>query len=309
MVARRIVSMLASGTEIIAALGLDDRLVAISHECDFPTHVLDRPRVSRPRFEPSVLDTAGIDRAVREAVATHGSVYHIDTDLLDRLCPDLIVTQAVCEVCAVPTAGVEEAVAACRLDTRILSLDAHTIAQILDSITVLGEAAGAAGAAAWCVAELGSRIDTVRRRVSGARPPSVLAVEWLDPVFVPAHWVPEMIAIAGGTNLLGEAGHRSLQTTWIALADLDPDVLLIMPCGYGLDAARADADVNADHLAASAPRAIAEGRAWVVDGSSYFNRSGPRVVDGIELLAGILHPDRFAPPAAHRAARWRPPLS
>jgi iron complex transport system substrate-binding protein len=305
--ARRIASMLASGTEIVAALGLDDRLVAISHECDHPPHLLDRPRVSRPRFDPGVLDTAAIDRAVREAVAEHGSVYEIDVALLDRLRPDLVLTQAVCEVCAVPTAGVEEALDACQLDARVLSLDAHTVDEILASITAVGGAAGEVQRAQRLVAECRARLDRVAAAVAGAARPRVLAIEWLDPVFVPAHWVPQMIELAGGDNLLGAAGARSVQTSWEALGGLDPDVLLIMPCGYGLAASKADADRHATQLAGVAPRAVRDGRAFVVDGSSYFNRSGPRVVDGIEIACGLLHPDRFPPPAGDRASVWRPP--
>jgi iron complex transport system substrate-binding protein len=305
--AGRIASMLASGTEIVAVLGLEDRLVAISHECDYPSHVLDRPRASRPRFDPAALDSAGIDRAVRRAVAEHGSVYEIDTTLLARLAPELILTQAVCEVCAVPTAGVEAAVAACGLDARVLSLDAHTVDEILDSIHAVGTAAGEPHRAATLVDAARERIGAVRDAIAGEARPRVLAIEWLDPVFVPAHWVPEMIELAGGDHLLGTAGERSVQTSWDALAGLDPDVLLVMPCGYGLDASRTAADRCADRLTGIAARAVGEGRAFVVDGSSYFNRSGPRVVDGIEILAGLFHPDRYRPPSPEHAQPWRPP--
>jgi iron complex transport system substrate-binding protein len=303
----RIASMLASGTEIIAALGLDDRLVAISHECDHPPRLLDRPRISRPRFDPASLDTAGIDRAVRDAVAAHGSVYEIDLGMLERLRPDLILTQAICEVCAVPTAGVEQALDACRLDARVLSLDAHTVDEILASITAVGAAAGAPAQAHTLVTDMRTRIERVRDAVRAAARPRVLALEWLDPVFVPAHWVPGMIELAGGENLLGRAGARSVQTSWDAVADLDPDLLVIMPCGYGIDAARSDADRHAAPLQRIAARAIDADRAFVVDGSSFFNRSGPRVVDGIEILGGLLHPDRCPPPARDRAEVWRPP--
>jgi len=302
----RIVSLLASGTEIVDALGLGDRLVAISHECDYPPSLMDRPRASRPRFDPEGLTSGEIDRAVRAAMLEHGSVYEVDIDLLEGLDPDLVVTQAVCEVCAVPTAGVREALRGRGLAPRIASLDSHTIEEILESIALLGEAAGAVTAAEDCVRELRGRLDAVASAVAGAPRPTVLAIEWLDPPFTPGHWVPEMIDAAGARNLAGEAGRPSRETSWEALVGLDPDVLLLMPCGYGLVAARADADAHADRLIEVAPRAVETGRAFVVDASAYFNRSGPRFARGIEILAGLLHPERVEPPEAGVADAWRP---
>lgn len=302
----RIVSLLASGTEIVDALGLADRLVGISHECDHPPHLLDRPRLSRPRFDPTGLDSGAIDRAVRRAMAEHGSVYAVDADRLAALEPDLILTQAVCEVCAVPTPGVQETVRSRGLDARVQSLDAHTLADILGTIRQVADAAGVPERGRRLTADLEARMDAVARSVAGAPRPRVLAIEWLDPPFAPGHWVPEMIDRAGGECLVGEPGARSEQREWSDVEGLDPDVLLIMPCGYGLEASRADADRHAERLAAAAPRAVEEGRAFVVDGSAYFNRSGPRVVDGVEILAGLLHPDRWNPPSARAAERWSP---
>ena len=302
----RIVSLLANGTEIVHALGLTDRLVGISHECDHPPVVLDRPRVSRPRFDPAGLDSGAIDRAVRAAMAEHGSVYAIDADALAALQPDLILTQAVCEVCAVPTPGVLETVRRLELDARVLSLDAHTLDDIFGTIVDVGAAADVAGRADSVVGSLRQRLEAVRSALADASPPSVLAIEWLEPPFAPGHWVPEMVETAGGWCLVGRAGERSRELPWTDLEGLDPDVLLIMPCGYGLDASAADADRHARALERVAPRAIERGRAYVVDGSSYFNRSGPRTVDGIEVLAGLLHPDRWPAPPARAARGWRP---
>jgi iron complex transport system substrate-binding protein len=303
----RIVSLLASGTEIACALGLRDDIVAISHECDYPPDVLDRPRVTRPRFDPAGLGSGEVDAAVREAMAAHGSVYEIDEEALRRLRPDLVLTQAVCEVCAVPLSDARRAVESLGGDVTVLSLDAHTIGEILDSVRRVGEAAGVPERADQCQVELTLRLDRIRERVAGLPRPTVLALEWLDPPFVPGHWVPEMVDIAGGLNLCGEPGRRSTEATWDELARFDPDVLLIMPCGYGLDDARADADRYADRLVETAPRAVREGGAFVVDASAYFNRSGPRVVHGVEILATLLHPERFAgaEPAGH--AVWTPP--
>lgn len=300
----RIVSFLASGTEICVALGLQESVVGISHECDWPPDVLDRPRLSRPRFDPRGLTSGEIDSALRDAMQQHGSVYEVDEDLLTQLAPDVVLTQAVCEVCAVPTPGVRELVARRSIPANVVSLDAHTVQDILDSILQVGAATDAKGEAADVVAEIGARIDRVVQAVNGAARPRVLALEWLDPPFTPGHWVPEMVALAGGDNLAGAAGAHSTQTTWEELHGLDPDVLLIMPCGYDLEATKRDAEAARTRLLEVAPRAIAAQRAFVVDGSAYFNRSGPRLINGIEILAGLLHPDLVIAPPADTAEVW-----
>lgn len=302
----RIASFLASGTEIVDALGLGESVVAISHECDYPPALLDRPRLSRPRFQPAGLDSGAIDRAVRDAMLAHGSVYEVDGALLERVAPDLVLTQAVCDVCAVPTPGVLDLVSARGLDARVESLDAHTLDEILATIIQVAEAAGVAQRGRRLAAGLRARMDAVREAVREEPRPRVLAVEWLSPPFLPGHWVPEMIEVAGGENVGGTAGAHSTQVEWSALEELDPDVLLIMPCGYGLDASGEDADRHAAHLLAVGGRAIRSGRAFVVDGSAYMNRSGPRVVEGVELLAGLLHPEQVPPPPADRARTWQP---
>lgn len=303
----RIVSTLASGTEIACALGLEAGVVGISHECDYPSAVLDRPRVSRPRFDPEGLSSAQVDQAVRSAMAEHGSVYEIDAAGLERLQPDLILTQAVCEVCAVPTLDVRRVVAELGLGARVLSLDAHTIGEIIASIGAVGEATASAAAATELTRNLESRLAAVREAVRGAQRPRVLAIEWLDPPFAPGHWVPKMVEMAGGENLLGESGEPSREVSWDDMRDLDPDALVVMPCGYGLDAARSDADLYAAELRSVASRAIENDASWVVDASAYFNRSGPRVVRGVEILTGILHPGRWPAPASEAAATWTPP--
>lgn len=302
----RIVSLLASATEIVHALGLDDGLVAISHECDYPPELLDRPRVSRPRFDPEGLTSGEIDRAVRAAMAEHGSVYAIDGDALDRLAPDVILTQAVCEVCAVPTPGVRDVVRERGLGANVVSLDAHTLGEILGTVRQVGRAAGAEARADEVVASLEARLAAVEGAVAGAAKPRVLAVEWLDPPFSPGHWVPEQVERAGGVNLVGAPGAHSREVPWSELEGIDPDVLVIMPCGYGLEATIEEAGRHADRLRGLAPRAVAEGRAFAVDGSSFFNRSGPRAVRGVEILAGLLHPDRWAAPDAAEARVWTP---
>ena len=211
-------------------------------------------------------------------------------------------------MCAVPATYAEAVVKAMGQETTVLSLDAHTIDDILETITQVGVATDTPEKAEHFVVELAVRLDRVRERVAGYPRPKVLGIEWLDPPFVPGHWVPEMIEIAGGSNLMGSTGQRSIEVGWDDLEGLDPDVLLIMPCGYNLEASRNDADRHADRLVESTPRSISESRAFVVDASSYFNRSGPRVVDGVEILAALLHPDLFPDARLEgRAAVWKPP--
>lgn len=306
----KIVSLLASATEIVAVLGLEDQLVGISHECDYPPHILDRPRVSRPRFDPLGLDSAEIDQAVKGAVATYGSVYALDTELMRSLQPDLILTQAVCDVCAVPTSLAEEAARTLQRPVTVLSLDAHDVSGIMDSIRRVAAATGTERRAEEVVGDLRQRMEEIRRSVNGAVRPRVLALEWMDPPYVPGHWVPEMIDLAGGRCLAGEPGRRSREVSWDRLAALDPDVVVVMPCGYGLEDARAAATRYADQLTRIAPRAVEAGRCFVVDGSSYFNRSGPRVADGVEILAALLHGDRVEGIRLEgRAERWSPSLT
>ncbi len=289
----RIASLLASATEIVVALGLEDQLVAISHECDYPPAVLDRPRVSRPRFDPNGLSAGAIDAAVRQAMAEHGSMYELDADRLREANPDLILTQAVCEVCAVPTSLAEEAARALDGRPTVLSLDSHSIDEIFASIVAVGAATATDEAATQVVAGFRGRIDAVRRAVAGRDPIEVLAIEWLDPPFLPGHWTPEMVEVAGGKLFGSSAGVPSKQTDWGSLEASDPDVLLVMPCGYGFEASVRESRGYLDELRRVAYRAIGEGRAFVVDGSAYFNRSGPRMVDGVEVLGALLHPEVF----------------
>jgi iron complex transport system substrate-binding protein len=283
----KIVSLLGSATEILFALGVGDRVVGISHECDYPPEAVSRPRVSRSRFEPAGLTSREIDTAVRESMLSFGGVYQIDEPLLSRLAPDLIIAQAICEVCAVPTASVHAAIAHLPHPPRVLSLDSHSIDEILSSILAVGDAVGVAERARALVAGLRERIAAVEPANRSSPRRDVLLLEWLDPPFAPGHWVPEMVELAGGHNLLGEPHQRSLPIPPEAITGLDPDVLLIEPCGFTLDEALADARRHHELLEQVAPRALASGRAWVLD-SAYFSRSGPRVVDGIELLATLL---------------------
>lgn len=286
----RIVSMLSSATEIVHALGLGDRLVGISHECDWPPEALRLPRLSRSRFDPAGLTSGQIDAEVRRCMREYGSVYEVDVEAMRRLAPDVVLTQAVCEVCAVPTGSVEAAVAQLDAPPRVASLDAHTLDGILATMRQVAGAAGEPARGEEAVARLRARLARVRDAVAGRPRPRVLALEWLDPPFAPGHWVPEMVELAGGDNLLGEAGAHSVEVPWPRVSGLDPDRLLLVPCGYDLPRARADADRARGRLHALATAAVEAGRA-AVGHSAFFSRSGPRVVDGIEALAAWLHPE------------------
>lgn len=285
----RIVSLLSSATEIVDLLGLGDHLVGISHECDHPPHLLDRPRASRIRFDPEGLTSGEIDAAVREAMVRYGSVYEVDGEMLAHLQPDLILSQAVCEVCAVPTGSVHDAIASLSHAPQVLSLDAHTIDQIVESVVQVAAAADLPSLGHSHANRLRQRLDRVQAAVAGRERPRVLLLEWLDPPFLPGHWVPEMVELAGGDCLIGRTGERSESTQWEELRGLDPDILLIEPCGYDVKRAAREALAHRERLLEIAPRALADGAVWALD-SAWFSRSGPRVFEGIETLSRVLHP-------------------
>jgi iron complex transport system substrate-binding protein len=273
--AQRIVSLLPSATEIVCALGLADRLVGISHSCDYPPSVTDRPRLTRPRRNLAGLSSGEIDAAVRAALHEDGSVYEIDIEGIRALAPDLVLTQGICDVCAVPERQVTSALA----PIEALTLDAHDLAAIFASIRDVGCATGAVEQAEDCVADMQRRIAVVRERVAGRPRPRILALEWLDPPYAPGHWVPEMIDIAGGELVVGKTRRPSHRMEWSQLRELEPDIVLIMPCGFSLDETRREAERHRSKLQAIG------GRVHTLDASAYFSRSGPRVIDGLEILA------------------------
>ena len=304
-VADRIVSLLPSATEIVCALGLAHHLVGVSHSCDHPPLIRSKPRLTRARFPLDGLSSGEMDAAVRQALREFGSVYEVDNERLAAVAPDLLLTQGVCEVCAVPTRDAEAAALALVACPTVLALDAHDITGVLATIRLVGHAGGVPERAERCVRDIERRIAAVRARVEGRPVARVLALEWLDPPFVPGHWVPEMVALAGGTLLRGVSGRPSFAVQWAELVGLDPDVLLVTPCGFELAAARADADACRAPLGAVAPRAIRSGRAYAVDATAHFSRPGPRVADGVELLGALFHPDTFpGAPLEGRATVW-----
>jgi iron complex transport system substrate-binding protein len=283
----RIVSLVPSATEVLFALGLDDEVIGVTHECDHPPAAAARPRVTSDVIEPG-LSSAEIDAAVREHTSAGRSIYALDEERLRELGPDLIVTQALCSVCAVSYDDVREVAGRIPTRPRVVSLDPATLGEVLDDVRRLGEVTGRGREAAELLSEAASRIDRVRLAVRAGPRPRVAALEWLDPVFVAGHWTPQLIDYAGGEDVLGNPGERSEVRGWDEVAAAQPDVVVVMPCGY--DAARA-------HLEAEAHRerleSLGAGQVVAVDAAAYFSRPGPRLVDGLELLAGILHPDRL----------------
>jgi iron complex transport system substrate-binding protein len=287
----RIASLVPSATEMLFALGLGDDVVGVTHECDFPPEATARARLTRSVI-PAGLPPAEVDAAVRERVGRGEALYELDEDALRDLDVQLIVTQAVCAVCAVSYDDVR-AVAG-RLPSRpdVLSLDPSTLGEVLTDAQTLGNAAAIPAAGSTLRADLQRRLDLVRAAVADADRPRVLALEWLDPPFIGGHWVPEMIALAGGTNSIGKPGGKSRTARWAELPALAPDVVVVMPCGAYVDEAAAQAEQYRDRLATLGADLL-----YAVDAAASFSRPGPRLVDGVELLGHLLHPSRVPAPA------------
>jgi len=292
----RIVSLVPHATELLFALDLGDQVVGVTHECDHPTRALELPHVTRDLLPPG-LDAAATDAAVRERTARGESIYALDEELLAELEPDLIVTQALCAVCAVSVDDVRAIAERLPGHPRVLSLDPKTYGETLGDVRTVAQATGARDAALELIARTSRRVDAVRLAVRGAERPRVAAIEWFDPVFVAGHWTPQLVDWAGGEDVLGFAGEHSQQTTWEVVVAAQPDVVVAMPCGFDADRAADEAERHSGRL-----REVGAGEVWAVDASAYFSRPGPRLVDGLELLAHLLHPDRVpeAPPGARR---------
>jgi iron complex transport system substrate-binding protein len=288
----RIVSLVPSATEMLFALGLGSDLIAVTHECDYPPAVLELPRVTRDVLPPG-LTSAQIDAAVKERTLAGESIYELDTDLLRDLRPDLIVTQALCSVCAVSYDDVRAVAEDIESRPQVISLDPHTVGEVLGDARTLAQATDSRDAAAELVRDAAARIDKVRLAVRGARRPRVVALEWLDPPFAAGHWTPQLIDYAGGEDVLGLAGEHSEERTWDEVAASRPDVVVVMPCGFNAEIAHREAEMHREQLLA-----VGAGEVVAVDAAAYFSRPGPRIVDGLELLAGILHPGLFEDLAA-----------
>ncbi len=304
----KIVSLLPSSTEIVCALGLESDLVGITHECDFPVGIEKKlPHLTASRISHETMSSAEIDHAVRSQLDGHGSIYDLNTDLLAELKPDLILTQELCEVCAVSYKTVEKAARMYVADAQVVSLEPNTIADIFDNIKTIGKLTNTEKKAAEVVTDLQNRIDNLKSQIANRKSqipnPKVFMLEWLEPPFAPGHWTPEQVEIAGGVCLLGTAGEKSVTTTYAEIIASQPEILVLVPCGYyTADILRQLPNTRFPEELKTIP-AYRNGEIWALDASSYFSRPAPRVVEGAEILAKIFHPEIFGAPTANEAVK------
>ena len=296
-------SLVPAGTEIAFALGAGGEVVAVTHDCDFPAAARKLPRVTRSAIAPGS-DSRAIDAQVREAAERGESTFHLDAAALAAARPDVLLGQTLCAVCAVTVAQVPATI---HPAPTVVPLDGDSLEGIFADIDRAGVALGRRDAAARVVADLRTRIAHVEWLVAGSPRPRVASLEWLAPLFNAGHWVPEQVAFAGGHDVLGEPGARSHELTLADVAAADPDVIVLMPCGFDAERAVAESRALAADPAWGRLRAVRDGRIIAVDGNAYFSRPGPRLVDGIELLASLFHPDRASAPKGARAIRLATP--
>jgi iron complex transport system substrate-binding protein len=270
---------------MLFALGLGSDLIAVTHECDYPAAALELPKITRDVL-PAGLSSAQIDAAVKERTLAGESIYELDTTMLRELEPELIVTQALCSVCAVSYDDVRAIATELEPEPQVISLDPHTIGEVLGDARTIAKATDRKDAAVDLIRDASARIDRIRLAVRGARRVRVAALEWLDPPFAAGHWTPQLIEYAGGEDVLGFAGEPSEQRSWEEIALAQPDLVIVMPCGYDAEIAHREAEMHREQLAS-----LQAGEVVAVDAASYFSRPGPRIVDGLELLAHIIHPE------------------
>jgi iron complex transport system substrate-binding protein len=301
----RIASLLPSATEMVAALGLADQLVAVSHACDYPPDVVINVPILTRSAIPAGLSQPQVDAAVAERIRRGESLYLLDEELLEGLAPDVILTQELCTVCAVLAATVRDAL--CRLphDPRVVSLEPTTIADILDTIRTIGEIAGVPQCAGHLIASLRQRLERVAEQTRrSATCPRVFAMEWMLPPFSAGHWVPEMVALAGGTELLGCVSAPSARLAWDAITTAQPECIILMPCGYTVETTQRELPelpaIPFPDVWWELPT-VHNGNLFAVDATAYFSRPGPRVVEDVELLAALLHPEMYPAPAPRDA--------
>jgi iron complex transport system substrate-binding protein len=282
----RIVSLVPHATELLFALGLGDQVIAVTHECDHPPEVLELPHITRDSL-PQGLSAAEIDVAVRERTQNGQAIYELDERALSALEPDLILTQALCPVCAVSYEDVAKLARELPSKPMVISLDPHTFEETLGDVRTVAEATDCRERGIDLIGEIAARVDRVKLALRSAVRPRVAALEWLDPVFVAGHWTPQLIELAGGEDALGQPGEHSIAVPWETVKVAEPEIVVVMPCGYDAPRAHVEALEYAEELAA-----LGAGRVVAVNASAYFSRPGPRLIDGVELLAHILHPDR-----------------
>jgi iron complex transport system substrate-binding protein len=308
MIAQRIASLLSSSTEMLYALGLGDRVVAVSHECDYPPEVRSKPRVTRTTIAADA-PSGQIDEQVRKLSQQGLPLYEIDRPLLAELRPDLIVTQAQCDVCAVRYADVLETVRTTPAleHARVVALNPQSLEDVLADVARLGQATGCEVAAEACVEGLRQRVAAVERRtlpVAQEQRPRVACIEWIEPLMIAGNWMPQLIELAGGRQALAEIGRHSGYVSWDDVRRFDPQVVVAAPCGFDLSRTLAEVPRLLCLDGWRDLTAVREGRVYAVDGNAYFNRSGPRLVDSLEILAHLFHPTRCAAPESSRENVW-----
>lgn len=290
----RIVSMLPSATEILFLLGLGDQVVGVSHECDYPPEARRKPVVIKSVIDPDRQGSAEIDRVVEERLRTGRPIYEIVMDVLRAADPDLIVTQELCDVCAAPVADVQRAVRDLPRNPEVISLTPGLLGDVLEDIERVGEATGRRQEALRVRRELADRVARVEATAGPAahRPP-VFCLEWMDPLYASGHWIPEMVEMAGGVDGLGAKGKPSRKIAWDRVREYGPEVVVLMPCGFDITRTLREIEVVTRRPGWADLPAVRTGRVYAVAGHAYYNRSGPRLVDGLELLGRIIHPDLF----------------
>lgn len=301
------VSLLPAATEIVAALGCADALVGVSHECDFPPAVTALPRATRCAIHGNALPSADTDRWVRETLTRTGTLYTLDEDLLRTVRPDVIVTQRLCDVCAVGYETVAAFAATLPGPPVVVNLEPQRLADVWDDVRRIGAALGVPERAERVVAALTARVDAVRRRVAAAPRRRCVVLEWTDPPFRGGHWTPELVAIAGGDDPLGRTGDDAAAVPWEDVCAAAPEVLVLACCGYPIERTLADVPALAARPGWRELPAVRTGDVWVVDGSAYFSRPGPRLADTAEILAGILHPQPYPAPSPDACRRLPAP--
>src|SRR5438067_10205947 len=289
-----IVSLLPAATEIAAALGLMDQVVGVSHECDFPTEANERPRVTRCALHSAELASRDVDEWVRRALHDNGSIYTIDEPLLRKLQPDVILTQKLCDVCAVGYTTVAKLAQTLPGPPRVVNLEPTSLADIFGDIRRVADACDAHERAAKLIGNLSERVENVRERAARIPDlPRCFLMEWVDPPFCSGHWGPELVEIAGGRDSLGRKHQPSARIEWREVVDTRPEIMVLALCGYNISRARRDYELLRSFPDFESLPAAHDGEIYLVDASAYFARPGPRIVDGLEILAGILHPREF----------------
>lgn len=301
---QRVVSLLPSATEIVSALGCASRLIGRSHECDHPPEVEELSVCTRPRINLSG-SSAEIDSSVKDAVKDAVAIYEVLKDQLQRLAPDVIVTQSQCDVCAVSLQEVEAAVSSWTgQDVTLVSLEPRTLNGVYKDIGRVAAALEVPEAGHDLIAAMTDRAGAVAEKaLSLENPPSVACIEWTDPLMAAGNWVPEMVALAGGHDLFGKTGEHAPYVTWEALIEADPDVIVLMPCGYGLERTLDELPGLQAQAGWKDLKAVGDGRVYATDANAYFNRPGPRLADSIEILAEILHPGAFG--SGYEGEAWK----